>query len=294
MFKRKGKINKKQASTLNTITIPPIEPISFNVAPDDIPLLYYSMKSIVIKLEPYMEQSLGYSGVTKPFSANISSVVVDTSSLDTNMLNKSDALDLNIVLTGNNNKRKESMDEVDLNQHIPFQNAGSTSERTNEGIICDNELGQVGRAEEDSASVDVCYKNSDKNRDKSMKTNKECDVIIMDTNTATNTALSELLHEYEYESNAYREYDLDCNYTLSTSTVDCDDNDDDTIANDAKTKNHDTHAAATNNPIQERDDYLATILEEYSPFYNFPYDEETSEIERTCYNPYKMVFSGQF
>lgn len=281
--------------------VAPIDRISLLVAPDDIPTLYHTMKSIVAKLEPYMDQSGVSNNTNNGLMSNVSSVLVDTTGLDSTLLkydNSEDdvdngdnasasGLDLNILVTSKAKQDRncnDSTNDIDLNQYIPFENTKPLIKE------------QVSQPK-DSITVDDIQKRAVVSQvklhngtiDKPIATiKKECNGCIIDTNQVfdSNTGLNNLLYEYDVEAFAYQEYGVNQISTASTSTMECDDQFDNVaIVND----NKHCHPAPP-----QRDDYLATILEEYSPFYNFPIDEEISEVERTCHNPYKIVFAGQF
>lgn len=306
MFKKRFNPNKDQHSTtatrtpLDTNNITAIDQISFLVSPNDIPVLYHTMKSVVTKLEPYMEQSGVLKDETnKGLVPNISSVLVETTGLKSTLLNfDSDScgysyaaadtaaatatalVDLKIDVTWKARKDKKSDDgvnDIDLNQQMPFQNTNEPPESIKKVVTLDKYTEKVDLQNDGIKSIE----------------SKECE-SIMDPicPPVSNTALTNLLYEYNFKAHEYDANDLNQNNTSSSSasTVACDD--ENTFTNQDNKHHQVVDTAPLVSP--QRDDYLATILEEYSPFYNCPIDEETSEVERSCYNPYKIVFSGQF
>lgn len=294
MFKRKNKTNKKQ-TTITTTTTPPsptivVDKISLLVSPDDIPVLYHSMKSIVDKLEPMMEQSNILKKGDKTHTSTglvsnvVSSVMVDTTGLESNLFNYlideheepfddgaiSGGLDLNIAVTSKLRDNKKGATEIiDLNQEIPFQNEDNHIKEVT--VSCEREIEQIDTQDE-VVTVPTTTTIADET--------KECDNSIPKPLPISNTALANLLYEYQLEAYESPSPNQEESYTSSTSIVE---------GNNKLHENQQSTAAAP-----QKDDYLTSILEEYSPFYNFLTDDETSEVERTYYNPYKIVFAGEF
>lgn len=246
-----------------------------------------------------MEQSgVLKDAADKGLVPNISSVLVETTGLKSTLLNfdsdscgysyaaaaapapANDLVDLKIDVTWKARKDKKSDDgvnDIDLNQQIPFQNTKEPQESVKKVVTLDKDMDKVDLQNECIKSIEstVCESMMDPIRP-----------------PVSNTALTNLLYEYNFKAHEYDANDLNQNNTSSSSasTVACDG--ENTFTNQDNKHHQVIDTAPLVSP--QRDDYLSTILEEYSPFYNFPIDEETSEVERSCYNPYKIVFSGQF
>ncbi|KAI5957756.1 hypothetical protein KGF57_003023 [Candida theae] len=325
MFKRKNKAKKPQDLAIPdpTNTSSKIDQISLLVSPDDIPLLYYSMKSIVTKLEPMMEVAGDLKNRTGSmyFVPRISSVSVDTTGLESNLIkfvnevendppvtaddDDDDAvaapkksLDLSIAVTstshGRESERTTQADlvsqDIDLNQQLPFQNAHNAAVKsmmeaaTYNAVVQDEDMQDVMKLGTSATTVEL--------NERDAASAKECKgEEERHIREISNPALASLLCEYELETYEYQMKENmadDC-----TSSFASNDGNEDTIKRENETYQRPVNVGQSTAP-QERDDYLTTILEEYSPFYNFPTDEEISEVERTYYNPYRVVFTGQF
>lgn len=308
MFKRKTKPNKKQttAATTTTSSSPTkvVDKISLLVSPDDIPVLYHSMKSIVDKLEPMMEQSnILIKGVDKKAAHDtaglvsnvVSSVMVDTTGLESNLFNylvdeneepfdygvPGGGLDLNIAVTSKLRDNKKGATEIiDLNQEIPFQNENNCIKEAT--ASCEQEIEQVDTQEE---VVTAPTTTTTADHQTTETKTKECDNSIPKPLPISNTALASLLYEYQLEAYESPSSNQEESCTSSKSIKQ-------EGSNNNNNKQHENQRSTAAPP--QKDDYLTSIIEEYSPFYNFPTDDETSEVERTYYNPYKIVFAGEF
>ena len=262
------------------------------------------MKSIVDKLEPMMEQSnVLKKGVDKKAAHDtagwvsnvVSSVMVDTTGLESNLFNYlvdeneepfdygvagGGGLDLNIAVTSKLRDNKKGATEIiDLNQEIPFQNENNCIKEAT--ASCKLEIEQVDTQDEVVTVPTTTTTTTIADHQTTDTKTKECDNSMLNPLPISNTALANLLYEYQLE--AYESTSTNHEESCTSST---------SIVEEGNNKQHENQQSTAAPP--QKDDYLTSILEEYSPFYNFPTDDETSEVERTYYNPYKIVFAGEF